>query len=214
MVKDLYTLLGVSRNASEASIKKAYKQLCRKYHSDLAPHSPVSGMLEIQEAFRILSNPQQRRHYDMYLDQQEQKDQTDETPAPKRISLFADFTHYAPSLEEIYQSFMSEFYSLRKSKSAKTQELHLEIPLHMDEARKGGTFSVEVPVPLPCPRCNGTGQVAPFICSACNGTGKVESKRNILITFPSNCQDNTVLKYNLGEFNIPGIFLHIHLRIL
>jgi len=67
--KDLYKLLGLSRNASEEEIRKAHRKLVREYHPDTNPEDPQAEQRfkEIQQAYEVLSNPQKRREYDKRL---------------------------------------------------------------------------------------------------------------------------------------------------
>ena len=65
---DYYKILGVSKNATEADIKKAYRKLARKYHPDLNPNDKVAEkkFKEINEANEVLSNTENRKKYDNY----------------------------------------------------------------------------------------------------------------------------------------------------
>src|SRR5215217_9021983 len=67
--KDLYKVLGLSRNASEEEIRKAHRKLVTKYHPDTNPEDPQAEerFKEIQQAYEVLSNPQKRREYDQGL---------------------------------------------------------------------------------------------------------------------------------------------------
>lgn len=66
--KDYYTILGISRTASEAEIKSAFRKLARKYHPDVAsgPEKAAAEekFKEINEAYEVLSDPEKRRRYD------------------------------------------------------------------------------------------------------------------------------------------------------
>lgn len=66
--KDYYKTLGVSRNASKEDIKKAYRELARKYHPDLNPNdkNAEEKFKEIQEAYEVLSKDDKRKQYDTF----------------------------------------------------------------------------------------------------------------------------------------------------
>jgi len=65
---DYYNILGLTKSASEADIKKTYRKLARKYHPDLNPNDVVAEkkFKEINEANEVLSNPENRKKYDQY----------------------------------------------------------------------------------------------------------------------------------------------------
>ena len=66
--RDYYEVLGVGKDASESDLKKAFRSLARKYHPDKNPEDSEAEHLfkEVQEAYAVLSNPDQRRQYDMF----------------------------------------------------------------------------------------------------------------------------------------------------
>lgn len=66
--KDYYNILGVSRSASEAEIKKIFRRLARKYHPDMNPgdRQAEAKFKEISEAYEVLSDPEKRRKYDQF----------------------------------------------------------------------------------------------------------------------------------------------------
>jgi curved DNA-binding protein CbpA len=67
--KNLYKLLGLTKEASQEDIRQAYRKLVRKYHPDANPEYPQAEerFKEIQQAYEVLSNPQKRREYDQRL---------------------------------------------------------------------------------------------------------------------------------------------------
>ncbi len=66
--RDYYTILGIAKNASDAEIKKAYRQAALKYHPDRNPGDSTAAekFREAAEAYEVLSNPEQRKQYDQY----------------------------------------------------------------------------------------------------------------------------------------------------
>ena len=66
--KDYYQILGVSKNATDDEIKKAYRKLARKLHPDLNPNDKEAHkkFQEVNEANEVLSDPEKRKKYDQY----------------------------------------------------------------------------------------------------------------------------------------------------
>ena len=65
---DYYEVLGVTKNASEAEIKKAYRVVAKKYHPDMNPGDAEAErkFKEAAEAYAVLSDPEKRAKYDQY----------------------------------------------------------------------------------------------------------------------------------------------------
>src|SRR5699024_5130592 len=65
---DYYKILGVSKSATPAEIKKAYRKLARKYHPDVNPNDEEAEakFKELSEAYEVLNDPEKRKKYDAY----------------------------------------------------------------------------------------------------------------------------------------------------
>ena len=66
--RDYYEVLEVPKDADQDALKKSFRSLARKYHPDKNPDDSEAEQLfkEVQEAYAVLSNPEQRRQYDMF----------------------------------------------------------------------------------------------------------------------------------------------------
>ena len=90
--KDYYSILGVKRNASEQEIKKAYRKLARQYHPDVNPGDKAAEakFKEINEAYEVLSDKEDRKKYDKYGDQWKYADQFEKAGAQQ--TFYRDFS--------------------------------------------------------------------------------------------------------------------------
>lgn len=64
--RDYYTVLGVSRDATDLEIKRAFRELARKHHPDVSPDNTGEAFREINEAYAVLSDPEGRARYDRW----------------------------------------------------------------------------------------------------------------------------------------------------
>lgn len=168
MADELYKVLGVSKDASEDEIKRAYRKLARKYHPDRNPGDKKAEekFKEISAAYDTLSDPEKRREYDAG-------------------GAFAGFGGgQGPfaggggpgfgDLGDIFSSLFNRGGGRAQAQQARGRDLETEVRLSFDEAVNGTQVSVTVPKSERCGTCHGSGAkpgTAPTTCPRCNGRG-------------------------------------------
>jgi len=178
--KDYYEILGVDRKASLEEIKKAYRNLAKKYHPDLNPNNRKEAeekFKEIAEAYEVLSDPQKRAQYDRF-GKVGNIPNTDfgEGDFGRVEDLFGDFG-------DIFDTFFggTKTTSRASTRPRNGEDLVYEINVSFEEAVFGANKIVEIIHKEVCPDCNGTGgkNGKGFkTCPRCNGTGMItEEKR-------------------------------------
>jgi len=165
--KDYYQILGVDKNASQEEIKKAFRQLARKYHPDVAGKESEEKFKEINEAFQVLSDPQKRAQYDQF------------GSAAFRPE---DFNFRWPSFDELFRDFgfgdifdvFSGFRERTRDREAGA-DLRYDLEITLEDAFHGITEKIDIPTFVACKTCNGTGAKQGYLkdCPNCGGTGEV-----------------------------------------
>jgi molecular chaperone DnaJ len=168
--RDYYDVLGVTRTASAAEIKKSFRQLAMKFHPDKNPGDREAEVKfkEVAEAYEILSDEQKRQMYDRFGHD-----------GLRGAGLNAGFQ----SSDEVFMHFADLFGDLfgmggGGRRRGPRRGPDLEYPLHVDflEAAKGCEKEIQVPKHAPCASCDGTGAQAgsqPQVCGTCRGAGEV-----------------------------------------
>ncbi|MGV3487136.1 MAG: molecular chaperone DnaJ [Tuberibacillus sp.] len=173
--RDYYEVLGVDRNASKEDIKKAYRQLARKYHPDVNKDDPNAEekFKEVKEAYETLSDPQKKAHYDQF-------GHTDPNQGFGGAGGFqgADFGGFG----DIFDMFFGGG-SRRRDPNAPRQgaDLQYTMSLEFEEAAFGKETDIEIPREETCDTCHGSGAqpgTKPETCSHCGGSGQLNIEQN------------------------------------
>lgn len=202
MAKDYYEILGVSRDATDEEIKKAYRRLAHKYHPDKAG-GDEQKFKEINEAYQVLSDKQKRAQYDQF----------GQTFDYGRYGGFGDASGFDPSgfsespfgqaynfnfedfdLGDIFESF---FGGMRRQKSSRAtgNDISINIDINFEEAVFGTEKIVEIGKKIKCPRCQGLGAEPGTkidTCPTCSGEGEIRQVQQILFgafTRVTTCPD-------------------------
>ncbi len=200
-MKNYYTILGVARDASLEEIKKAYRNLVRKYHPDMGDHADVERFLEVQEAFEVLRDRQKREAYDEKIELSRQSSRLVEE---RWRDIFSDLELLLHQFHE-YAEGPPFGEGQGEAPPAYVEEgLTVDIIVTPDEAQKGGRIRLDVPVTIECPHCEGSGVIFPYVCFYCNGRGIIHQTRSVFIQIPRLSRAEQVYDLDLRQYGIRG----------
>ncbi len=172
-LKDYYEILGVSRDASQEEIKKAFRRLARKYHPDLNPGDKEAErrFKEINEAYDILGDPKKRAEYDRY------GHAAFEAGGPFEGFRAREFTEgFEFGFGDIFSDLFGAGATFREA-PLKGADLVTRMTLTLEEAFSGVTRPVTISREVPCQRCGGRGAEDFTACANCKGTGKLKTRK-------------------------------------
>jgi len=177
--RDYYEVLGVSKDADETAIKRAYRSLAMKYHPDRNPGDAqaVERMKEINEAYAVLSDAHKRKLYDTYgHDGLEGYTQADIFRGVDFSSLFREFglRDFFGFGDSLFDSFFGGRTATRRE-PRKGADLRYDLNVTLEDVAFGVEKVIELPRVEQCPACSGTGAEADGLerCSSCQGTGQI-----------------------------------------
>ena len=171
--RDYYEVLGVDRNADEAALKKAYRQLAKKYHPDVNPgdKEAEARFKEATEAYGILSDPEKRRQYDQF------GHAAFEQGGPGA----GGFDFSGADFSDIFGDLFGDFFGGGRSRAASNgpmrgASLRARVNITFEEAVFGVDKELEISLKDTCTTCHGTGckpGTSPVTCTRCHGEGQI-----------------------------------------
>jgi molecular chaperone DnaJ len=180
--RDYYEVLGVDKNADEATIKKAYRQLAKKYHPDANPGEEAAAKFkEASEAYAVLSDPEKRRQYDQFGHS-----------AFDGSGGAGGFDFSGMDFSDIFGGFGDIFGDIfgggrRSSRNnngpMRGADVRAGIRITFEEAVFGCKKEVSINFKETCSTCNGSGAkpgTSPETCTRCGGRGQFMSQQQTL----------------------------------
>ncbi len=185
--RDYYDVLGVSRSADEAELKKAYRKLAMKYHPDRNSDDPEAEQRfkDVNEAYEVLKDRDKRATYDRFGHEAFAHGQGPHPGGGFGAGGFADI------FDEMFGDFMGARGGGGGARGGADLRYNMEIGL--EEAFIGKTAQIRVPTSVTCEACDGSGAAANTsisTCRSCGGQGRVRAQQGFFTierTCPS-CQ--------------------------
>lgn len=199
MAKDYYNILNISKNASDAEIKKAYKKFARKYHPDLNPNDKVAEdkFKDISEAYAVLGDKEKRKAYDQLgpdgFRQYGQAGGNYQGPFSRKSrsggSIFDDIGFDFSDIFSNIKSDQRSSHGAYQEGPSKGQDIQYTMELSFLDALKGLATTISYERLISCKYCSGTGhdkRSKPVVCPDCNGKGKITIGPGFL-NIPQKC---------------------------
>jgi molecular chaperone DnaJ len=198
-MRDYYDVLGVSHDAGADEIKRAYRQLARRYHPDISGDDRALAFRELTGAYDVLRDSTRRRQYDRSLSAQ----------AGEGRTWFADEVAIDfPSVASVLDRMRDAFFTAEPAIT-----LSAEMSLTPREAFSGVTVPFDVPLRRTCPRCGGRGEVWNEWCATCAGLGEVAAAHSVNVRVPAGVSDGDTFRFSLTPPGAPSTIVEVRIAI-
>ncbi len=183
-----YAILGLTRDARQADVERAYRRLARRYHPNLNPGDDEARVRfrEIVRAYEVLGDPVRRREYDV-SGRHHVEPSTEAKFAFERFDFSMSAVGTAAStFGELFSDALGPAPGTRAPERG--EDLHVEVAVPFEAAFSGATEQITVTRRDACDPCHGTGRIATTAapCGTCDGTGVVRGARSHMV-FSKRC---------------------------
>ena len=179
--RDYYEVLGVDKGADDATIKKAYRQLAKKYHPDMNPGDKEAEkkFKEASEAYAVLSDPDKRRQYDQFGHSAFE--------GGGAGGGFGGFDFSGADFSDIFGDIFGDFFGggsrggARNNDPMKGANLRTSVRISFEQAVFGVDKELDLNLKDTCKTCNGSGAkpgTSPETCRKCGGRGQVVTQHS------------------------------------
>ena len=189
--RDYYEVLGVDRGADEATIKKAYRQLAKKYHPDMNPGDKEAEkkFKEASEAYAVLSDAEKRRQYDQFGHAAFEQ-------GGGGAGGFGGFDFNGGDMGDIFGDIFGDLFGGGRSRRAnngpmKGANVRTAVRITFEEAVFGCEKQLDLNLKDECTTCHGTGAkpgTSPETCPKCGGKGQIVYTQQALFGTVRNVQ--------------------------
>ena len=195
--RDYYEVLGVSKNANESEIKKAYRKLAIQYHPDKNPDDKTAEakFKEAAEAYEVLSNKDKKARYDQF----------GHAGVGSSAASGGGGGFGGMSMDDIFEQFGDVFGGGRRSNARRVNRgsnIRIKVALTLEEIAEGVEKKIKVNKYITCDSCEGSGAEIGSgydTCGTCNGSGQVTRVTN---TFLGQMQTSSTCPTCNGEGKI------------
>ena len=178
--RDYYEVLGVSKTATDAEIKSAFRKLAKKYHPDVSKEENAAEKFkEVQEAYAVLSDPEKRKKYDQFGHSAFQNN-------GGGAGGFQGFDGFDfGDMGDIFDDILGGFgFSSNSRRSAngprKGNDVLYRMTISFDEAVHGCEKDIDLDTVDNCPNCHGDGGFNSKTCPECRGSGTISSEQRTM----------------------------------
>ena len=186
--RDYYEVLGVSKDADEATIKKAYRQLAKKYHPDMNPGDKEAEkkFKEASEAYAVLSDADKRKQYDQFGHAAFENGGGGASGAG---GFDFDFGDMGDIFGDLFGGMFGGGSRRNSNGPRRGADIRINVRITFAESVTGTKKKIDVNLKDACTKCNGTGAKAgtsPETCSKCGGRGQVTYSRQSMFGMVQN----------------------------